>query len=77
MQRVPEEWPQNLDYTFMSEVALDMLVVNDCAGRNIKVITDYIRFTWNVSGMLEDIVLVGEDRRFFVPNLKRENLLHA
>ena len=30
LQRAPEEWPQNSDYTFMSEVARDMLVVNDC-----------------------------------------------
>ena len=30
LQRAPEEWPQNLDYTFMSEVARDMLVVKDC-----------------------------------------------
>ena len=31
LQRAPEEWPQNPDYTFISEVARDMLVVNDCA----------------------------------------------
>ena len=31
LQRTPEEWPQNLDYIFMSEVARDMLVVYDCA----------------------------------------------
>ena len=71
------EWPQNPDYIFMSEVARDMLVVNDCAERNIKTITDYIRFTRDVSGMLDDIVLVGEDRRSLIPNLSRENLLHA
>ena len=34
-QRAPEEWPQNPDYTFMSQVARDILVVNDCADRNI------------------------------------------
>ena len=39
LQRAPEEWPQNPDYTFMSEVASDMLVVNDCAERT-KAITD-------------------------------------
>ena len=61
----------------MSEVARDMLVVNDCAERNIKAITDYIRFTRDVNGMLDDIVLVGEDRRSLIPNLSRENLLHA
>ena len=61
----------------MSEVARDMLVVNDCAEHNIKAITDYIRFTRDVNGMLDDIVLVGEDRRSLIPNLSRENLLHA
>ena len=35
LQRAPVEWPQNPDYTFMSEVARDMLVVNDCAERTI------------------------------------------
>ena len=35
MQRTPEEWPQNPDYTFMYEIARDMLVVNGCAERNI------------------------------------------
>ena len=76
LQRTPEEWPQNPNYIFMSEVARDMLVVNDCAERNIKAITDYIRFTRDVSGMLDDIVLV-EDRRSLIPNLSREHLLHA
>ena len=61
----------------MSEVARDMLVVNDCTERNIKAITDYIRFTRDVNGMLDDIVLVGEDQRSLIPNLSRENLLHA
>ena len=77
MQRTPEEWPQNPDYIFMSEVARDMLVVNDCAECNVKAITDYISFTLDVNGMLDDIVLVGEDRRSIIPNLSRENLLHA
>jgi hypothetical protein len=54
-----------------------MLVVNDCAERNIKYITDYIRFTRNVNGMLDNLILVGEDRRLLVPNLNRENLLNA
>ena len=77
LQRTPEEWPQNPDYIFMSEVARDMLVVNDCAERNIKAIADYICFTRDVNGMLDDIVLVGEDRHSLIPNLSRENLLHA
>ena len=59
-------------------VAQSMLVVNDCAERNIKSITDYIRLTRNVNEMLDDIVLVGEDRRALVPNVnKREHLLYA
>ena len=62
LQRAPEEWPQNPDYTFMSEVARDMLVDNDCTKRNIKAITNYIHFTRDVNGMLGGIVLVGEDR---------------
>ena len=51
---------QNPDYTFMTEVAEDTFVVNDCAECNIKAITDYIRFTRDVNGMLDDIVLVGD-----------------
>ena len=35
LQRAPEEWPQNPDHTFMSEVARDMVVVDDCAEHNI------------------------------------------
>ena len=54
-----------------------MLVVNDCAERNIKDVTDYIRFTRNVNGMLDNLILVGEDRRSLVPKLNRENLLNA
>ena len=77
LQRAPEKWPQNLDYTFMSEVARDMLVVNDCAEQNIKAITDYNSCTRDVNGMLDNIVLVGEDRCSLTPNLNRENLLHA
>ena len=42
LQSAPEEWPQSPDYTFMSEVVRDMLVINDCAENNIKAITDYI-----------------------------------
>ena len=41
LQRAPEGWPQNLDYTFMSEVARYMVVVNDCAECNIKAIAEY------------------------------------
>lgn len=73
----PQDWPADADYTYTYEVARDMLVVNDCAERNIKSITDYIRFTRNVNGMLDDIVLVGEDRRSLIPKLNRENLLNA
>ena len=73
----PDEWPQDNNYKAASEVARSMLVVNDCAECNIKSITDYIRFTRNVDGMLDDIILVGEDRRSLVPNLNRENLLNA
>ena len=77
LQRTPEEWPQNPDYIFMSEVARYKLAVNDCAERNTKAITDYIHFTRDVNGMLDNIVLVGEDRCSLIPNLSRENLLHA
>ena len=54
-----------------------MLVVNDCAERNIKDVTDYIRFIRNVNGVLDYLILVGEDRRSLVPRLNRENLLNA
>ena len=54
-----------------------MLVVNDCAERDIKAIMEYIYCTRDVNGMLDDIVLVGEDRYSLIPNLNRENLLHA
>ena len=47
------------------------------AKSNIKAMTDYIRLTRDVNGMLDDIVLVGEDQGSFIPNLNRENLLHA
>lgn len=77
LEREPEEWPLDEDYMFTSRVVHDMLVVNDCAERNIKDITDYIRTVRNVNGMLDDIILVGEDRRSLVPNLNRENLLNA
>ena len=68
LQRAPDEWPQNPDYTFMSEDVRDMLVVNDCAERNIKAITDYNRCTQDVNGMLDNIVLVGEDWCSLIPN---------
>ena len=58
-------------------IAKEMLVVNDYAERNIKTITDYMRFTRNVNGMLDDIILVGEDRRSLIPIMNRENLLNA
>ena len=77
LQRAPEEWPQNLGYTFMSEVARGMLVVNDCAESKIKAITDYNRCTRDISGMLDNIVLLGEDWCSLIPHLNRENLLHA
>ena len=77
MQRAHEEWSQNPDYTFMSEVARDVLVVDDCTEHNIKAITDYTRITHDVNGMIDYIVLVGEDQRSFIPNLNRENLLHS
>ena len=38
----------------------------------MKAITDYIRFTQDVNGILDDIVLVGEDRCSLIPNLSRE-----
>ena len=75
--RRPEDWELDQGYTFACNVARSMLVVNDCAERNIKNITDYIRFTRNVNVMLDDIILVGEDRRSLIPNLNRENLLNA
>ena len=65
------------EYRFTCEVAREMLVVNDCAERNIKDVTDYIRFTRNVNGMLDNLILVAEDRRSLVPTLNRENLLNA
>ena len=73
----PARWPADAEYIFIAAVARDILVVNDCAERNIRAITEYVRFTRNVNGMLDDIVLVGEDQRSLVPNLNRENLLHA
>ena len=73
----PEEWSDDANYTYMCSVATDMIVVNDCTERNIRAITDYIRFTRNVNGMLNDIILVGEDRRSLVPNMNREYLMNA
>ena len=77
LTRGPEKWQHDEDYRFACSVAKSMLVVNDCAERNIKNITDYIRFTRNVNVILDDIVLVVEDRRSLVPNLNRENLMNA
>jgi hypothetical protein len=77
LARDPEEWQEDPEYRFTCEVAHAMLVVNDCAERNIKDVTDYIRFTRNVNGMLDNLILVGEDRRSLVPKLNRENLLNA
>ena len=77
LQQAPELWERHPDYVFVCDVARGMLVVNDCAERNIKAITDYIRFTRNVNGVLDDIILVGEDRRSLVPSLNRENLINA
>ena len=54
-----------------------MLVVNDCAERNIKYVTDYIRFTRNVNGMLDNLILIGEDLCSLVLKLNRDNLLNA
>ena len=54
-----------------------MLVVNDCAECNIKQITDYIRFTRNLNGILDNIILAGDDHRSLIPNMKRANLLSA
>ena len=61
----------------MSEVARDMLVVNNCAERNIKAITDYNLCTRDVNGMLDNFVLVGKDWCSLISNLSKENLLHA
>ena len=77
LTRDPDEWPEDPEYRFTCEVAREMLMVNDCAERNIKDVTDYIRFTRNVNGMLDNLILVGEDRRSLVPKLNRENLLNA
>jgi hypothetical protein len=77
LARDPEEWHADPEYCFTSEVAHAMLVVNDRAERNIKDITDYIRFTRNVNGMLDNVLLVGEDCRSLVPKLNQENLLNA
>ena len=54
-----------------------MLVVNDCAECNIKQITDYIRFTRNLNGILDNIILAGDDYRSLIPNMKSANLLSA
>ena len=62
LARDPEEWQEDPEYRFTCEVAHAMLVVNDCAERNIKDVTDNIRFTRNVNGMLDNLILVGEDR---------------
>ena len=69
----PEEWPQHDSHNAASEVAIAMLVVNDCAECNIKSITDYIHFTRSINRML----LVGEDRHSLVPKLNWKNLLNA
>ena len=65
----PDDWQQDQDYVFACNVAKSMLVVNDCVERNIKNITNYIRFTRNMNVMLDDIILGGEDRRSLIPNL--------
>jgi hypothetical protein len=77
LQKDPEDWPNDVNFNYCSAVANSMLVVNDCAERSIKSITDYIRSTRDVDGRLDDLVLVGEDRRSLIPNLSRENLLNA
>lgn len=69
-------WDADPDHNRGNRIANAILVVNDCAERNIK-ITDYIRFTRNVNGMLDNIILVGEDRRFLIPKMNRENLLNV
>ena len=69
-------WDADPDHNRGNRIANAILVVNDCAERNIK-ITDYIRFTRNVNGMLDNIILVGEYRRFLIPKMNRENLLNV
>ena len=77
LAKEPEEWIQDGDYNFTNQVVQAMLVVNDCAERNIKDVTDFIRMTRDVNDMLDHIILVGEDRRSLIPNMNRENLLNA
>ena len=77
LNEAPYGWDLNSDYNRASHVANAMLVVNDCAKRNIKQITDYIMFTRNIHGMLYKNILVGEDRNSLIPNMDRENLLKA
>jgi len=72
----PQDWPQNPDYQRLENIATHMLVVNDCAERNVKAITEYVHLTRN-NMFLDQIILVGEDRRSLVPSLHRENLLNA
>ena len=62
---------------FHMSVAHEMLVANDYAEMKIKDVTDYICFTRNVNGMLDNLMLVGEDHRSLVPKLNREGLLNA
>ena len=77
LNATPGGWDQDPDNNRASRVANAMLVVNDCAECNIKQITDYIRFTGNFNGILDNIILVGEDHRSLISNMKRANLLSA
>lgn len=77
LNEAPDWWDLNPDYNRASCVANAMLIVNDCAERNIKHKTDYTRFTRNIHGMLDNIILVGEDCNSLIPNMNRENLLKA
>ena len=76
-QHNPGGWEQDPDKNRGSRLANAMLVVNDCAECNIKQITDYIRFTRNLNGILDNIILAGDDHRSLIPNMKRANLLSA
>ena len=68
----PEQWINNAEYQQMSEIVVNMAVVNDAAERGVKDIQEYANAAMDGS-CREQIILVSNAHREKIPKfLKNE-----
>ena len=69
----PTQWNQFESFLYMRSFIEDMQVVNDAAERAVKAVREFVQMTRR-AGDQDEVVLVANDHRGRIGNLRKHNL---